>query len=161
MQISLIAAMDRKRVIGRGNQLPWHLPADLKHFKALTMGKPILMGRKTYASIGKPLPGRVNIILTHDENFQAEGCIVAHSLAEAHSTAGKIEELMVIGGSQLFEQALPLAKCMYLTFIDSDIPGDTFFPAWDSTEWQEISREHHPADEKNAYAMAFVTLARI
>src|SRR5687767_855649 len=115
MQISLIAALDRNRVIGKDNQLPWHLPADLKHFKALTLGKPILMGRKTYLSIGKPLPERTSIILTHDKTFRAPaGCLVAHSLAEALQQVKNTNEVMVIGGAKLFEQTLPIAKRLYL-----------------------------------------------
>lgn len=156
--ISLIVAMDEHRVIGYQNQLPWHLPADLQHFKQLTLGKPILMGRNTFESIGKPLPQRPNIVLTRDVQFQAEGVLIAHSLQEACALANDAAELMVIGGAHVFQQTLPLAHRMYLTKIHHRFVGDTYFPQWDAKAWQEIESTFRPADEKNAYDMTFITL---
>lgn len=140
MQISLIAAMDRNRLIGANNQLPWHLAADLQHFKQLTWGKPILMGHKTFNSIGKPLPGRRNIILSHDSRLMIAGCEVASSLAEALELTKNNPELMVIGGRTVYELALPYATHLYLTLIDASFEGDTYFPDWNPAEWQ-LSQE--------------------
>jgi dihydrofolate reductase len=161
MIISLIAAMDNNRVIGKKNALPWYLPADLRHFKKLTMGKPIIMGSTTFASIGKALPNRINIVMTHDKEFRAEGCIIAHSVEEALAAAMDYDEVMVIGGANIFAQFLPLAHKMYLTMIDTEIDGDVYFPAWNHNEWRETSREAHKPDEKNKYPHTFVTLKRI
>lgn len=160
MKISLIAAMARHRVIGKNNQLPWHLPADLKHFKALTTGKVVVMGRKTFEAIGRPLPNRKNIVLTHDRHWNREGVIVVHSWEQALELCGSEEELMVIGGAQLYEQTLSKASAFYLTLIDADIEGDAVFPEWNANEWQEEERTEHPADEKNSYNMIFITLKR-
>ncbi len=159
MSISLIVALDRNRVIGRENQLPWRLPADLKRFRALTMGKPVIMGRKTFESIGRPLPGRHNIIMTRNEGFQAEGCTVVHSLAEALKVAGG-GEVMVIGGAAIYALFLPQAERLYLTWIDADFAGDTFFPEIRDEEWQEVSRELFEADENNPYRFNFVIMDR-
>lgn len=162
MNISLIVAMDRNRVIGNKNQLPWHLPADLKHFKELTMGKPIIMGRKTFESIGKPLPGRRNLIVSTQQDYQVNGCEVFSSLVSAIEAAQKDQhEIMIIGGATIFAQALPLASRLYLTIIDHEFTGDTFFPVWVKTEWQEIKREQHAPDEKNVYRYSFVDLKRV
>jgi len=158
MTISLIAALDRNRVIGRDNKLPWHLPNDLKHFQELTYGKPVIMGRKTYESIGRPLPDRTNIIVTHDPDYRADGCIVVHSPADALQSAGSAPEIMVVGGEAIFREFLPLADRMYLTYIDASVGGDTYFPEFPKDEWREISREEHPADKENEYAYTFVTL---
>lgn len=160
MQISIIAALANNRVIGYQNQLPWHLPADLRHFKELTLGKPIIMGRKTFESIGKPLPGRKNIVVTRDQGYQADGCVVAHSLPEALAQAGAASEVMIIGGTELFAQALPLAHCLYLTFIRADFTGDVFFPLWDAAEWEETERQDFGADEKNKYSYSFINYSR-
>lgn len=160
MQISLIAAMDKKHVMGYQNKLPWHLPADLQHFKNLTLGKPIVMGRKTFESIGKPLPGRQNIILTHNHNFQAPGCTLVSSLESALAEASSTQEIMIIGGGELFRSTLPLSNRMYLTIIDHEFKGDTYFPEWNNEEWVTTSSEQHPADEKNPYAYEFLTLER-
>lgn len=157
MTIALIAAMDKNRVIGYQNKLPWHLPADLKHFKELTLGKPILMGRKTFESIGKPLPNRQNIVLTNDTEFSAPGCQVIHDL----EAVLELPELMVIGGAHLFLQLLPNASLLYLTFIDYDFKGDVFFPEFNKDEWQKVAEESHLADEKNPYAYKFITYERI
>ncbi len=160
MKLSLIAAMADNRVIGHENRLPWHLPADLQHFKAITLGKPVLMGRKTWESIGRPLPGRTNIVITRDTGYIAEGCLVAHSLEEAVRAAGEAAEVMVIGGAQLYRQALPLADTLYLTLVHAEIQGDTRFPAWQPGEWRETARVDHEADDRNPHAYSFITLER-
>lgn len=159
--ISLIAAMDKNRVIGTDSgKLPWHLPADLKHFKFLTLGKPVIMGRKTFESIGKPLPERKNIIITRNKNYEAPGCIVVHSREEALKAAGDAPEIMIIGGAEVFAEFLPLAKRMYLSLIDGIFAGTAYFPQWDVGAWREISREAHEADEKNEYRYVFLVLER-
>ena len=137
MKISMIAAMTVNRVIGKDNKMPWHLPEDLKHFKASTMGKPIVMGRKTFESIGRPLPGRHNIVITRQSDFTADGITVVASFEEAQKAAGEVEELAVIGGGQLYKQVLPLADKLYLTLINIDVEGDTYFPEWDDGSWQQ------------------------
>ncbi|MDZ4299291.1 MAG: type 3 dihydrofolate reductase [Candidatus Sungbacteria bacterium] len=161
MLISLIAAMDRNRVIGNKNALPWHLPADFAHFKALTKGKPIIMGSTTFASIGKPLPERKNIVLNRDKGYAPEGIIVARSIPEALTEAAGAEEVMICGGASVYGQFLPLAHRMYLTMIDAEVEGNAQFPAWSPNEWREVSREAHPADEKNEYRYSFVRLERV
>jgi dihydrofolate reductase len=160
MKLSLIAAMAENRVIGHENRLPWHLPADLQHFKAITLGKPVLMGRKTWESIGRPLPGRTNIVITRDAGYVAEGCVVAHSLEEAVREAGEAAEVMVIGGAQLYRQALPLADTLYLTLVHAEFQGDTRFPDWQPKEWRETARIDHAADDRNPHAYSFITLER-
>jgi dihydrofolate reductase len=160
MRISLIVAMAENRVIGRDNQLPWRIPADLKHFKALTMGKPIIMGRKTYESIGRPLPGRDNIVITGDTSYRAEGCQVVHTLEEALRSAGGAEEAMIIGGATLYRQTLKDADRLYLTLVKAQPEGDTWFPKIEPQEWREIRREVHTADESNEYDYDFVVLDR-
>ena len=160
MRISLIAAMDRNRVIGKKNSLPWYLPADLRHFKKLTLGKPIIMGSKTFASIGKPLSQRINIVLTRDPAFAAEGCVVAHSIEDALRATQGHDEVIVIGGATIFEQFLPIADKMYLTIIDAAVDGDIYFPEWNRNEWRETSREEHDADGKNKYHYTFLILER-
>ena len=160
MIISLIAAIDKNRVIGKENALPWHLPADLKHFRDLTLGKPIIMGRKTFESIGKPLARRTNIVLTNDQNFQAQECVGVHSVDEAIAAAGNAEEAMVIGGAQIFDQFLLRAQKMYLTILDIGVDGDTYFPAWNPEEWEEIAHEKHGRDDEEPYYYTFVTLQR-
>ncbi|QQG46166.1 MAG: type 3 dihydrofolate reductase [Candidatus Niyogibacteria bacterium] len=161
MKISLIAAVSKNGVIGKTNSLPWHLPADLKRFKEVTMGKPIIMGRKTYASIGRPLPGRKNIILTSDENFTAEGCVIVHSKEDALKEVGDVEEAMVIGGGMTYEQFLPVASRIYLTEVDAGIEGDIYFPKFDRNEWREVFRERHEPDQKNQYSYSFVILEKV
>jgi dihydrofolate reductase len=161
--ISMVVAATENDVIGRDNGMPWHLPDDLKYFKARTMGKPMLMGRKTFDSIGKPLPGRTSLVLTRDPTWRAEGVIVVRSLDEAlaHASSTSAAELCVIGGAEVFRLAWPLAKRLFLTRIHANIPGDTFFPRVNPTEWREVERTEHPADARHAYAMSFVTLDRI
>ena len=160
MRIALIAAMAKNRIIGRNNQLPWRIPADLKHFKVLTMGKPIIMGRKTYESIGRPLPGRDNIVLTGDVTYRAEGCEVVHSIAQALQVAGAVEEAMIVGGSDLYRQTIGDADRLYLTLVKAEVEGDAWFPKIDSRQWREIKREAHRADDSNQYDYAFVVLER-
>lgn len=161
MIISLIAAMDRNRVIGRDNALPWSMPADLKHFRDLTRGKPVIMGRKTFESIGRPLPDRLNIIMTHNLDYHPAGCITAPGPDEALEKAGNVPEVMVIGGEGIFRQFLARADKMYLTLIDAEIPGDTIFPEWNPAQWRETMREAHPADESNPHPYTFITLKRL
>ena len=160
MIISLIAAMDENRLIGADNTLPWRLPADLRFFKRVTMGKPILMGRKTFESIGRPLPGRQNIVVTRDPDYAAPGCTVAHSVDAALAAAGAAEEIMLIGGASFYAQLLPRAQRMYLTLIHHAFSGDAWFPAFDLAEWRELSREDHRADAENAWDYSFVGYER-
>jgi len=148
LKISIIAAMAKNRVIGRQNQLPWRLPADLSHFKGLTVGKTIVMGRKTFDSIGRALPHRRNIVLTRDTQFSAPGCEVFHDF-EAVLQLSDIDEMMVIGGAQLYQLALPLADRLYITLIDRDFEGDVFFPDWDEGQWQQTACETHHDDEQD------------
>jgi dihydrofolate reductase len=159
--VSLVVAMARNHVIGRDNALPWRLPADLKHFKEVTWGKPILMGRKTFQSIGKPLPGRSNLVLTRDRGWKAEGVLVVHSLNEALEHVQDAPELAGIGGAEVFQVLMPLASRIHLTRIDADIPGDTVFPPIDYSQWVELDSRQLAADERNAFDMAFVTLERV
>jgi len=161
MKISIIVAMAANGVIGNNNQLPWHLPADLKHFKATTMGKPIIMGRKTWESIGRPLPGRTNIVITRDENYMADGCVVVHSIDGALAAAAGHEEIMVIGGAEFYRQVLPQASMIYLTRVHADFEGDTCFPGLDDEQWHEVAREDFDADENNPHAYSFIRLERI
>jgi dihydrofolate reductase len=158
--LSLVVAVAENDVIGRDNALPWHLPADLKHFKAVTMGKPIVMGRKTYESIGRPLPGRLNIVISRNRALDLPGVVVAASFEEALAHAGDVPEVAVIGGAELFRSALPLARRIYFTRVHGIVSGETKFPPLDPTQWREADRSHHPADEKHAYAMTFTTLER-
>lgn len=162
-RVSFVVAMDRERVIGVDGGLPWRLPADMKRFRAISMGKPVIMGRRTYESIParfRPLPGRHNIVLTRDASWQASGCTVVHSLEEALSAAGDEDEVMVIGGAEIFAQLLPQADRVYLTLVDGVFAGDTYFPEIDPAAWQEVAREAHPADEQHAVAYSFIVLDR-
>ena len=158
MLISAIVALSENRAIGKNNQLPWHLPADLKHFKQITMGKAILMGRKTYQSIGRALPGRTNIILTSDKNFQAENCVIIHSIEQALQITQ--DELCVIGGAEIYQQMLPYIQRIYMTVVHHVVDGDTYFPELNPAEWKEIEKTDHEADEKNNYAYRFLLLER-
>ena len=160
MTISIIAAIGNNGVIGKDNKLPWDLPADMKHFQRLTMGKPIIMGQKTFESIGRPLPGRKNIILTRDNNFQPPNCIIAHSIKEALEAADSAEEVMICGGASVYEQFLPFANKMYLTLIHHDFDGDAFFPKFDYNNWQEKERIENQPDEENPYKYTFLNLER-
>lgn len=159
-RLSIIAAMDRNRVIGIDNTLPWRLPADLAHFKALTMGHHMIMGRKTYESLGKPLPGRTSVIVTRDRTFSAPGCIVVHSLGEAVAACDSDAEAFFIGGADLYRQALDVAQRLYLTEVKTAVAGDAWFPEFDRTVWGEVARKHCLADEKNPYDFDFVVFDR-
>lgn len=158
--ISLVAAMAENGTIGRDNGLPWRLADDLKRFKALTMGKLLLMGRKTYESIGRPLPGRTSLVLTRDREWRAEGVVVVRSLGQALGIARDAEELMAIGGAEIYRLLMPFARRIYLTLVHAEIPGDTFFPDFDPTQWADVECHSYPADERNAYPFTFVTLER-
>ena len=160
MIISIIAGMDNNRLIGQGNRLPWRLPADMQHFRRHTLGKPVLMGRKTFESIGKPLPQRTNIILTHDLNYRAEGCIITHSIEEALDAATGSEETMIIGGASIYELFFPLTNRLYLTYIHDCFQGDVYFPAFDLADWQEVKRVDRQPDEKNPHPYSFLFLHR-
>lgn len=159
--ITLVVAATDAGVIGRDNAMPWHLPADLAHFKHLTWAKPIVMGRRTYQSIGRALPGRLNVVVTRDPAWHAAGVTVAHSFEAALVAAGDAPEVMVIGGAQLYAAALPRATRIQLTRIHADIPGDTLFPAPDPAQWREVARVARAADARNAHALSFLTLERI
>lgn len=161
MIISLIAAMDRNRLIGNKNQLPWHLPADFAHFKSVTMGKPIIMGRKTFESIGRPLPGRSNIVLSRNPDIHYDGVVNVSSFDEAIAEAGAAQEVMVIGGSSIYEMVLPRADRLYLTCVDAEFEGDAWFPEIDEKRWQETENKLRQADEKNRYDCRFITLEKI
>ncbi|HYL70402.1 MAG TPA: type 3 dihydrofolate reductase [Candidatus Dormibacteraeota bacterium] len=158
--ISLIVAMAQNGVIGRGNALPWRLPEDLKRFREYTLGKPILMGRKTFESIGRPLPGRLNLVLTRDPHWHGEGVTAVHSVEEALQRTRDSEELVAIGGAEIYRLLLPLARRIYLTHVHADVAGDAFFPAFDPAQWDDVDYRVHPADERHAYPVTFVTLER-
>lgn len=157
-RLTLIAAVAKNRVIGRGNAIPWRLPEDLQRFKALTMGRPILMGRKTWASLGRPLPGRRNIVISRDRDFSAPGALVVTSLAAAVAACADADEAFVIGGAEIYAQALPLADRLQLTELARDFEGDTRFPEIDPNSWRESWREHHDGAD---FTYAFVTYERL
>ena len=150
MMISLIAAMDKNRLIGKENGLPWHLPADFKHFKEVTMGKPVIMGRKTFESIGKPLPGRKNIVISRI-GFSADGVTVVDSIDKALQSVENADEVMIIGGASFYEQMIEKADRMYLTLVDAECEGNAWFPEFNAEDWDVISTTHHRADDKNNY----------
>lgn len=158
--LSLIAAMDENRVIGSDNRLPWRLPADLQHFKRLTMGKPMVMGRKTWESLPGLLPGRTHIVITANPTYQAAGCLLVHSIEQALAAAGEVDEIMVVGGANLYRQLLPRADRLYLTLVHTRVSGDAWFPDYQADEWRETAREDHAADERNPFAYSFLTLQR-
>lgn len=158
--ISIIVALAENRVIGRRNTLPWRLPNDLKHFRRLTTGHAVIMGRKNYESIGKLLPERTNIIVTRNAGYAVPGAHVVHSLETAYAAAADDNEIFVIGGAEIYRAALPRAGRLYLTLVHAPVPGDTFFPDFDRNEWREVECVRHEADEKHAYAYSFVKLER-
>lgn len=166
MLISLIAAMGKNRVIGRGGALPWDLPDDRIFFRKATLGKVMIKGRKTYESIGRLLPDRAHVIMTKDKKYAVKGARIAHSKEEALELAKEeadqlhTDEIMVIGGAKVYEEFLPEADRIYLTIVDAQPEGDAFFPEFDEAKWREISREHHPRDERHAYSFDFVTYER-
>ncbi len=160
-EISLIVAMAENRVIGRDNDLPWRLPDDMRHFVALTRGKPIVMGRKNFESIGRALPNRQNIVMTRDTAWQAEGCTVVHDAKAALAAAGDVPEIAIIGGAEIYKAFLPIADRIELTRVRSTIEGDTLFPAFEGPDWELQQTTHHPADAEHAYAMDFETWVRV
>ena len=158
--ISIIVAVAKNGVIGDKNSLLWHLREDMIHFRTTTSGHPVVMGRKTYDSIGRPLPKRTNVVITRDTNLTIEGCTVVHSLEEAVAMFDKSEEVFIIGGAQIYAQALAIADRIYLTVIDKEYEGDTSFPEIDYSAWNEISREEHSGGEEFEHPFAFITLER-
>jgi len=155
-RISVIAALARNRVIGIENRLPWRLPEDLAHFKALTLNHPILMGRKTFESLGRPLPGRTNIVITRNPDYRPEGCLVADSIPAALALCADADEAFFIGGAELYAQVIPLADRLYLTEVDIDAEGDAWFPDYDRSAFREASRESHTGEKGDALAFDFV-----
>ena len=160
MKITIVAALGENRVIGLENKLPWKLKADMKRFVELTKGKPVIMGRKTFESIGKPLPNRLNIIITRDTGYEQEGCVVANSIEEALRAAAQNEEAMIIGGASVYRQFLPLADKMRLTLIHESFEGDALFPDFIESEWIKENAEHHQKDSENPYDYTFLTYRR-
>ncbi|HET7577772.1 MAG TPA: dihydrofolate reductase [Bacillales bacterium] len=158
--ISFLLAMGKNRVIGKDNGMPWHLPADLAFFKKKTMGNTIVMGRKTHESIGKALPGRKNVVVTRDTNYEAEGCTVVHSVDEARELFGNDDEVFVIGGTKLFNTFFSYADRLYVTYINEEFEGDTFFPEIDDTKWKRTSVEQGVKNEKNPYEYSFIVYDR-
>ncbi|WP_090365630.1 type 3 dihydrofolate reductase [Ferrimonas sediminum] len=161
MRISMIACMAADRVIGKDNQMPWHLPADLKHFKAVTMGKPVVMGRRTYESIGRPLPGRHNVVISRRPDYRPDGVSVVASIDAALALLAAEEEVMIIGGGQLYSSLMARADRLYLTLAQMQVEGDTRFPEYHPEAWREVERQVHPADERNSCDLHFVVLERI
>ena len=161
MRLSIVVAMDDNSLIGKNNQLPWHLPADLAYFKKLTTGKSILMGRKTYDSIGRPLPNRRNIVITRNSKISIPGCEVVSSIDQALELTKNDHEVMVIGGASLCGQFLPQVDRLYITKIDGEFEGDVFFPKYDEFNWHQVSCESHPKDDSNAYSHHFIILDRV
>lgn len=160
-RIAFVVARDRGGVIGKGGALPWRLPDDMKHVRETTVGKPLIMGRRTYESIGRPLPGRTTIVLTRDRSYRAEGVLVAATVEDALALAADAPETIVFGGADVFRRFLPMVDRIYLTEVDANVDGDTFFPALDPSEWREIERREHPADDRHRYSFRFVTLERV
>lgn len=161
MLISIIVAAAENGVIGSNNQLPWRLPDDLRRFKALSMGKPIVMGRRTFESIGRPLPGRLNIVISRQSHLRVEGATVVKSIDDALAAAGPALELVVIGGAEIYRQILPRTSTIHLTRVHARVAGDVSFPQLDPEQWREIAVERHPADERHPHAFSFVTLQRV
>ncbi len=159
--LSIVVAAAENGVIGRANALPWRLPDDLKRFRDLTMGKPVVMGRKTFDSIGRPLPGRTNIVISRQHGLSIEGCLVVDSLEAAITAAGAAPEVMLVGGAQLYESAMPAVRTIHLTRVHADVAGDTVFPTLDPRQWRETVVTTHPVDDRHAYAFSYVTLERI
>lgn len=160
MRVNLVVALDRGGVIGRDGGLPWRLPRDLQRFRAITLGHPIVMGRRTHESIGRPLPGRLNLVLSSNQHFLAPGCVAMPSLEAALAACAEVPEVMVVGGAALYAAALPRAQRLFMTEVAADTEGDVRFPAFERSEWQETARERHAADENNEYDCDFVVLER-
>ena len=164
--LSIIVAVAENGVMGSNNQLPWRLPDDLKHFKALSLGKPIVMGRKTFDSIGRPLPGRLNIVISRQPGLEIPGCRVVTSIDEAIAAAQPAPgmpatEIVIVGGAEIYRQVLPQVQIIHLTRVHADVPGDVVFPKLREGEWREVAKEYHPADERHAHAFTFSTLQRV
>jgi dihydrofolate reductase len=159
--LSIIVAVADNGVIGSGNQLPWRLPDDLKRFKALSLGKPIVMGRKTFDSIGRPLPGRLNIVTSRQPGLEIPGCTVVTSIDEAIAAARPAPEIVIVGGADIYRQVLPQVRVIHLTRVHANIDGDAVFPELNEHEWREVAKEYHPADERHAHAFTFSTLERV
>lgn len=160
MEISLVVAMSDNAAIGQAGQLPWHLPNDLKYFKSVTMGKPIIMGRTTYESIGKPLPGRTNIVLTQNKSFQAPGCVVLHDKTAVVDYCEAEKEIMIVGGAQIYQLFLADITKLYITKVHTSIKADTYFPKIDFSKWQEIERQEYKKDDKHAFDYSFITFIK-
>ncbi len=166
MKIAMIAAVAENNAIGINNKMPWYLPGDLRYFKAMTIGKPVVMGRKTFQSLGKPLPGRTNIVITRDKHFTHDGIKVVHSLPDALSLAKDIamiddaNEVMLIGGAEIYKQAMPQAERLYLTRVYQRFEGDAFFPTLDNNAWQEIAREDHRTEDEQSLTYSYLVLER-
>jgi len=161
MNITLIAAMAENRVIGKDNQLIWHFPNDLKHFKTLTSGHHVIMGRKTFESVGRPLPNRTNIIITRQADYSAEGCLIAHSLEEAISMVENDEQPFIVGGAEIYKQALDFADCIELTIIHGEYEGDSYFPEFDLNIWKLARGEKKEADAKHIHPYEFLTYKKL
>jgi len=161
VKLAIIVATDEQGLIGKDNDLPWKLSADLQYFRRVTMGKPLIMGRNTHESIGCALPGRKNIIVTKNNDYYVNGCVVVHSVNDALNACETAEEVMVMGGASLYQQLLPQADRLYLTHVHASLEGDTWFPDWQPSEWCEISREDHLADDKNDHDYSFIVLDRL
>ncbi len=162
--LAYVVAMDDHQVIGRNNDLPWRLPDDMKWFREKTMGKPCIMGRKTYDSLPpqfRPLPGRLNIVITTNPAYEAPGAVVVHSVEEALEAAETDDEVIIVGGAMLFRRLMPLVNRLYLTRVHGSAEGDVFFPTYDPSQWREVYREHHPADDRHAYAFTWFILDRL
>lgn len=153
--LSMVVATANNRIIGKDNDMPWHLPADLAYFKKTTLGKPVIMGRKTFESIGRPLPGRHNVVISRDSNYQAEGADTVTTVDAALALVKEVDEVMVIGGGAIYEHCLPVATRLYITHIEGEIDGDTQFPFYDVNVWKKVSSEKRLADEKNKYNLDF------
>lgn len=160
LNLSIIVAMAKNRTIGINNTLPWRIPEDLKHFKTLTMGHHMIMGRKTFESIGKPLPGRITVVVSRDRSLKIDGCVVAHSLQEAVAACTADPQVFVVGGADIYAQALGLADTLYITEIQQDVTGDAWFPEFDRSEWLEVSREIHRQETPETLEYHFVTYLR-
>lgn len=159
-ELCLIVAMTPERVIGINNTLPWHLPRDLQHFKSTTMGSPVIMGRKTWESIGRPLPGRQNIVVSRQAGYQAEGAEVVTDLPAAHAAAVGADKVFVIGGANIYEQAIAMADRLYLTEVEATVDGDAWFPQTDPNDWEVETEEFVPADDNNSYNCRFISMRR-
>ena len=163
-RIAYVVAMDDNRLIGRDNDLPWRLPDDMAWFRRQTLGKPCIMGRKTYDSLPprfRPLPGRLNIVVTRNVDYEAPGAIVVHSVEDALQAAGEVEEIVIVGGAELFRRLMPIVDRLYLTEVHGAVEGDVFFPEYDRAQWRELYRQEHAADERHPYAFTWLILDRI